>query len=164
MDEVSMRCGLLLETAQNHQDLVESALRELREHAHGLDDVVRAEIRRTLVDELGTVIHESALAVNALQVLQRRARMQSAASMLATGLLAAAVTAWVCWRWLPRPAEIDALRERRDRLAAQVELLERHTAPIDLRRCGSEQRWCVRIDRQAPAYGTDSDYRIVKGE
>jgi hypothetical protein len=34
---------------------------------------------------------------------------------------------------------------------------------VDLRHCGSDQRWCVRVDRKAPAYGEQGDYLVVKG-
>jgi hypothetical protein len=44
-----------------------------------------------------------------------------------------------------------------------VEALEQRGGLLDLRRCGNDARWCVRVDRHAPAYGEQADYLVVKG-
>jgi hypothetical protein len=163
LDETTMKCGLLLETAQTQQELVATGLQQLREHTHGLDGIVRAEIRQTLIDELGEVVHESERAVETLRSLERRARLRFLLSTLVIAVLSGAMTAGAAWWLLPTSAEINALRSRRDQLAAELATLQRSGGLIDLRRCGGGQRWCVRVDRKAPAYGDESDYLVVKG-
>jgi ParB-like chromosome segregation protein Spo0J len=163
LDETTMKYGLLLETAQTQQELVATGLQELRDHARGLDGIVRAEIRQTLIDELGEVVQESERAVATLRALERRARLRFLLSTLVTALLSGAMTAAAAWWLLPTSAEINALRSRRDQLAGELTTLQRNGGLIDLRRCGSGQRWCVRIDRKAPVYGDESDYLVVKG-
>jgi hypothetical protein len=34
---------------------------------------------------------------------------------------------------------------------------------LDVRTCGASARLCVRVDRNAPAYGPGADYLVVKG-
>jgi hypothetical protein len=163
LDETTMKCGLLLETAQTQQEHLATGLQELREHTRGLDGIVRAEIRQTLIDELGAVVHESERTVEALRALERRARLRFLLSTLVTAVLSGAMTAGAAWWLLPTSAEIIALRSRRDQLAEELTRLRRSGGLIDLRRCGSGQRWCVRVDRKAPVYGDESDYLVVKG-
>jgi hypothetical protein len=163
LDETAMKCGLLLETAHTQQEIVATGLQELRDHTRGLDGIVRTEIRQTLIDELGAVVHESERAVEALRTIERRARLRFLASTLVTAILSGAMTAAAAWWLLPTSAQIDALRVRRDQLAGEVATLQRNGGLIDLRRCGSGQRWCVRVDRRAPAYGDESDFMVLKG-
>lgn len=163
LDEDSMKLGLLLEAAQTQQELIASELSQLQAHARGLDDIVREQIRRTLVEELGTVVEESTRAVSALQSLERAANLRFLAWTLAMMLLVAASIAAAAWWLLPTPSQMNALRLRREQLLAELGNLEQRGGRIDLRRCGSEQRWCVRVDRQAPAFGQQADYLIVKG-
>jgi hypothetical protein len=163
LDESTMKCGLLLETAQTQQELIATGLQELREHTRGLDTIVRAEIRQTLIDELGAVVHESERAVETLRALERRARVRFVLSTLVTAALSGAMTAAAAWWLLPTSAEINALRARRDQLTGELATLQRSGGLIDLRRCGSGQRWCVRVDRKAPVYGDESDFLVVKG-
>ncbi len=163
LDATTMKCGLLLETAQTQQELLATGLQDLREHTRGLDGIVRAEIRQTLIDELGAVVHESERAVETLRALERRARLRFLLSTLVTALLSGTMTAAAAWWLLPTSTEISALRSRRDQLAEELATLQRNGGLIDLRRCGSGQRWCVRIDRKAPVYGEQSDYLVVKG-
>jgi hypothetical protein len=163
IDEPSMKFGLLLETAHAQQGLVESGLRQLHEHTQGLDSVVREQIRRTLIEELGTLVEESARAVAALRALERAFKLRVLLSSVMTTLLSGAATALAAWWLLPTPDQLAALRVQRDQLSAAIATLERQAGRIDLRRCGSEQRWCVRIDRLAPTYGEQADYRVVKG-
>ncbi|MGH8327807.1 MAG: hypothetical protein ACRET2_13715, partial [Steroidobacteraceae bacterium] len=67
------------------------------------------------------------------------------------------------WWMLPSRSEVAALRARRDALAANIARLQQRGGSVDLRRCGARARLCVRVDRDAPAYGADADYLIVKG-
>lgn len=163
LDETSMKCGLLLEGAQTQQETVAAALQELRDHTRGLDAIVRAEIRQTFIDELGAVVQESERAVETLRSLERHARLRFLLSMLLTAALSGAMTAAGAWWLLPTSAEITALRAKRDQLAQDLATVQRSGGLIELRRCGSTQRWCVRIDRRAPAYGDESDFFVVKG-
>jgi hypothetical protein len=163
IDEPAMKYGLLLEAAQAQQELIESGVRELREHTRGLDAVVREQIRRTLIEELGAVVEESNRAVDALRLLERGAKVRLVVSSLLATLLSGAAAAAAAWWLLPSPDQVRSLQAQRDRLAAEIELLDRQAGLIDLRRCGTERRWCVRIDRQAPVYGEQSDYLVVRG-
>src|SRR5580692_6379819 len=97
LDETTMKYGLLLETAQTQQELVATGLQELRDHTRGLDGIVRAEIRQTLIDELGEVVQESERAVATLRALERRARLRFLLSTMVTALLSAAMTAAAAW-------------------------------------------------------------------
>jgi hypothetical protein len=163
LDEATLKYGLLLETAQSQQKLIASSLRQLKGHTQELDTVVREQIRRTLVDELGAVVDESARAVQALRTLERAARLRFVTWTLAVTLLSGALSALSAWWLLPSGSQISALRLKREQLAAALAELEQRGALIDMRRCGSDQRWCVRVDRHAPAYGEQSDYLVIKG-
>ena len=55
----AMKFGLLMESAQAHQKLAETHLTKLLAHTQGLDDVVRDEIRRTLIEEFQALSAES---------------------------------------------------------------------------------------------------------
>jgi hypothetical protein len=48
-------------------------------------------------------------------------------------------------------------------MSAAIASLDERGGRIDLRRCGDSERWCVRVDRQAPVYGAQSDYYVLKG-
>jgi hypothetical protein len=163
LDDATMKYGLLLETAQTQQKLIASGLRQLKSHTQGLDAVVREQIRCTLVEELGAVVEQSTRTVDALRTLERAAHLRLIAWTLALTGLSGLVTGVSAWWLLPRPAQIEAMRAQREQLAVAIETLEKRGGLIDLRRCGSEQRWCARIDRQAPAYGGQSDYMVLKG-
>jgi hypothetical protein len=162
-----MACGLLMETAQTHQGLVDSALERLRAHTHGLDAVVREEIRRTLVEELQTLVNETGGAARALRALRHAANLRSAAWSVGIATLSSALALCMLFgaahTLLPSRSEIAALTMQRDNLAAAVARLERQGGRVDLRRCGDSQRYCVRIDRKAPAFGQHGDYLIVAG-
>jgi hypothetical protein len=163
MDETTMKFGLLMESAQAHQKLAETHLERLRAHTQDLDGVVREEIRRTLVEELRELTAESNRAAHALRAMKRAAGMRglilSAAAATLSTAIPFAIARWV----LPSPDQIDALRARRDQLAANVSALEQQGGRIEWRRCGESGRLCVHVDRTAPAYGDKGDYFVVKG-
>jgi ParB-like chromosome segregation protein Spo0J len=163
LDDAALKYGLLLETAQTQQKLIASSLRQLKGHTQELDVIVREQIRRTLVEELGAVVEESARAIQALRTLERAAKLRFIAWTLAATLLSGAATGLSAWWLLPSPSQISALRLKREQLAAALESLEQRGGLIDLRRCGSDERWCVRVDRRAPTYGEQADYLVVKG-
>jgi len=158
-----MKFGLLMESAQAHQKLAEAHLEKLRAHTQELDDVVREEIRRTLIDELQALTTETDRAAAALRKMQQAAHLRGVAWNIGFAVLCTAVPAAIAHFVLPTEGEIAALRLRRDSLAQNVAHLERLGGKSEWRSCGDAARLCVRIDRKAPAYGEKADYFIVKG-
>ena len=162
MDEDSVKLGLLMETAQSHQKTVEALLQKLKEHALGLDAVVRNRVRHVLVEELNTVRAETQGAVTALQALKRAAHARETFWTLGVTAIALGVALFAAWWVLPTPAEIAALRTERDALVSNIAALSQRGARADLRRCGTGHL-CVRVDLKAPRYGESSDYLIIRG-
>jgi hypothetical protein len=167
LNDETMKCGLLMETAQTHQSLADAALQKLRTHTQDLDAVVRDEIRRTLVEELRSLANEIEGAARSLRSLAHVATIRSALWSIGTITLTGALTLAmiiVAARWLlPSHSEIAALAARRDELALVVARLEQRGGRMDLRRCGDSERYCVRVDRNAPAFGRQADYLVVAG-
>lgn len=163
MDDETMKVGLLMEAAQSHQKLAEASLRKLKAHTHDLDNLVREEIRRTVVDELQALAADSQRAVDALQRLRRAANARVALWSVGITASCSALALGLAWWVLPSQSEISALRTKRDEFAVAIERLGKQGGRIDLRRCGIEQRLCVRVDRKSPAYGTSADYFVVQG-
>ncbi len=167
MNDETMKCGLLMETAQTHQSLADGALQKLRAHTQDLDVVVRDEIRRTLLEELQLLASESKDAARALRSLAQSANARVALWSIGTVTLCSAIGIAMIVataRWLlPSHAEIAALSAQRDELAVAVARLEARGGRIDLRHCGDPGRYCVRVDRKAPAFGQQADYLIVAG-
>ncbi len=75
-DEVTMKLGLLMESAQAHQKLVDTHLERLRAHTQELDGIVREEIRRTLIEEFQSLSAECKRAAQALNGLKRAANLR----------------------------------------------------------------------------------------
>jgi hypothetical protein len=163
MTEDTRKVGLLMESAQTHQALVTENLQRLQAHVRDLDSVVRDEIRRTLLEELQAVSTESHAAVQALRRAGGRAHSRLLMAGVGFVLLGTAIPAGLLAWIIPSPAEIFALRSQRADLENAVLRLKQEGAQIDWRRCGDEQRLCVRIDRKAPAFGDQGDYRIARG-
>jgi hypothetical protein len=71
----------------------------------------------------------------------------------------------VAARWLLPSHARDriTLTAKRDELSLAIAHLEERGGRIDLRRCGDHGRYCVRVDRKAPAFGPQADYLIVAG-
>jgi hypothetical protein len=159
----TMKLGLLMEAAHTQQALAESALARLKAHVSDLDDIVREEIRRTLVEELQTLGEESKRAAEALRRLGRSANTRVVLWSVGLTFLCAALPMVGEWWLLPSQSELAALRAKRDDLAASVARLEQRGGRIDLRRCGGTDRLCVRVDRKAPIYGEAADYFVLKG-
>jgi C4-dicarboxylate-specific signal transduction histidine kinase len=163
LDDKTMKLGLLLETAQTQQRLIGLSLRQLKAHTQELDDIVREQIRRTLAEEFGALVEEAARALQVLRDLKRSARLQIASwTMLAT-IIVSAIAVLCVWWLIPSQAQISALRLKQQQLSTAIDTLQQLGGRIDLRRCGDTERWCVRVERQAPAYGEQSDYYVVKG-
>jgi len=162
MDQDSVKLGLLMETAQIHQKLAESAIEKLSGHTHALEAVARDQITRALVDALKTVHTEAQRAVEALQRIKREANARVALWTLGLTVISVAIALFLAWWVLPTPAEIARLRTERDELASNIAVLSQRCARADLRRCGAG-RVCMRVDRTAPRYGESSDYLVIKG-
>ena len=161
--EDSMTVGLLLESAHAQQRLAEQVLEALKCHAQSLDTVARDEIRRVLVDELQPLDGEIAKLVRSAERSSRAYSWRSATFTLATTVLCAlfpmAVSRWV----LPSPEQVTQLKAERDLLTRQLKLLTDEGARIELRRCGSGARLCVRIDPSAPRFGEHADFHVLAG-
>jgi hypothetical protein len=163
MEDNTLKLGLLMEAAQAQQALAETTLEKLSAHIRDLDDIVRDEIRRTLVEELQVLGNEGRHAAEALRRLGRSANVRVSLWSVGMTLLCTAIPLSAAWWFLPSQGELAALRARRDELASSVARLEQRGARIDLRRCGGSDRLCVRVDRKAPVYGAAADYFVVKG-
>jgi Na+-transporting NADH:ubiquinone oxidoreductase subunit NqrB len=163
LDPDTMKLGLMMETAQTQQRLTASTLKQLKAHTQELDNIVREQIRRTLTDEFGALIEEAEHAIQLLRGLKQATRWQFASWTILATVLVGAISMLCVWCLVPSSAQISALRTRQQQLIAAIDALEQRGGRIDLRRCGSSDRWCVRVDRQAPTYGEQSDYYVVKG-
>ena len=159
----AMRLGLLMEAAQAQQRLGQESLERLAEHTRDLDTIVRDEIRRTVAEALGSVASESRRATESLQRMRRAANVRTLLWTVSIVMVCSGVAMGEAWWLLPSQSEIAALRARRDALASDIAGLERRGGMLDLRTCGARGRLCVRVDRNAPAYGPAADYLVVKG-
>ena len=163
MDETAMKLGLLMEAAHANQKAAESSLRKLRSATASVAEIVREEVHRAAIAELQSLAADSNRASLALREVRRAANVRvlvwsvcitTVCSMIPLGL--------ACWI-IPSRAEISALRARHDELLTRIASLEQRGGRIDLRRCGSGARLCVRVDRKAPTFGEQSDYLVVRG-
>jgi ATP-dependent Clp protease ATP-binding subunit ClpA len=163
VDEATMRVGLLMESAQAHQKMAETHLERLRAHTQDLDEIVREEIRRTLIEELQSLTAESKRAMQALSNMKRAANMRGLLWSAAIAVLCTAIPSVIA-RWvLPSASEISTLRAEREQLAMSVARLKQQGGLVNWRYCGEAGRLCVRVDRNAPTYGEKADYFVVRG-
>ncbi len=162
-DSETLRMGLLMEGVQAQQQIAEASLEKLRVHTLGLDDVVREEIRRTLINELRELNHENQQTVRSLRAIRRIADRRGIFTCLTVAALCAIIPCAIVRVALPTPEEIVRLRSERDTLMQNLARLERIGGRVELRRCGATSRLCVRVDAKASAYGLKADYLIVKG-
>ena len=163
LTDEAMKLGLLMEAAQAQQRLGQESLERLAAHTRDIDVIVRDEIRRTVAEALGNVAGESRLATESLQRVRRAANMRTLLWTVTIAMVCSGIAMGEAWWLLPSQGEIAALRIRRDALASNVARLERRGGMLDVRACGARARLCVRVDRNAPAYGPGADYLIVKG-
>jgi hypothetical protein len=163
LSEEAMKVGLLLETTETQERLIASSLKQLRSHTEDLDAIVREQIRSSLSEEFGALIEESARATQTLQALKRAAGLRFGSWILGATLILCAAASASAWWLLPSASQIEVLRARQTQLNAAISSLEQRGGRIDMRRCGDSSRWCVRVDRQAPVYGAQSDYYVLKG-
>jgi ferric-dicitrate binding protein FerR (iron transport regulator) len=162
MDETAVKFGLLMESAQAQQRLAEHSLETLRSHTQHLDALVRAELRRTFVEELTGLDSAIKRAIHALDDLRRAANLRLLFVGAGIILTCATASGGLVWWALPTPGELAALRTQRAALAQNIARLEQSGGRIDLRRCADSQRLCVRVERGS-AYGANSDYFVLKG-
>jgi hypothetical protein len=163
IDDVTMKMGLLMESAQAHQKLAENQLQNLRAHTQDLDSVVRDEIRRTLVDELQMLTAETTRATQALEKVRRRAGKRVSVLSILIAIVCAVLPIAVAHWALPSAAQLETLRARREELSISVAKLEQAGGRTDWRRCGEARRLCVRVDRSAPTYGEKADFYVIAG-
>ena len=128
-----------------------------------LDTIVREEIRATLLEEMQALDEESRRAAEALRRLQRTANLRLILWSTTVLSLASLLPCAIAWWLLPTRAEIQTLAAKRDELSANIDRLSRQGGNVELRRCGTTQRLCVRVERSAPAYGAAGDFLILKG-
>ena len=162
VDETTMKFGLLMESAQAHQKLAETHLERLRAHTQDLDGVCA---RRFAVRSSRSSRGQRRKQSGGTGAARRETRRRHARTLIerrGRGTFDRGPFAFARWI-LPSPAQIDALRARRDQLAANVSRLEQQGGRIEWRRCGESARLCVHVDRTAPAYGDKGDYFVVKG-
>ncbi len=152
-----------MEAAQQHQQQAQIAIERLTAMAQGLDQVVRQEIRSAFAEEFQTLGVASRHAAEALHSVRRAASVRLALWAIAVIAACSAIPAAIAWTVLPSRAEVAQARQERDELAATVARLREQGGAIDLRRCGSAGRLCVRVERSGPAYGTHADYLVVAG-
>ena len=158
-----MQLGLLMEAAQTQQKSAESSLRKLKAATNDLATLVRDEVRNVIVNELQSLEADSKRASNALREVQRAATLRVLVWSVGITTLSSAIPLLLtCWL-IPSHGEIAVLRARHDELTTKIASLEERGGRIDLRRCGSGARLCVRVDRKAPSYGEQSDYLVVRG-
>ena len=125
--------------------------------------MIREEIRRAFIAELGALIDESTRAANELRALGRAATLRVAYRGALIGVVPGVLVVLLLSHWLPPAGQIAALRLERQQLSAAVAQLADSGGRIDLRHCGNASRLCVRVDRRAPAYGEQADYLVVRG-
>ena len=158
-----MKLGLLLESAHAHQTLAETALEKLKAQVGELGGIAREEIRATLIEELQALGDDSRQATETLRRLRHVADLRVALWTLGMAALACAVPVTAGWWLLPSRGELAGLAVRRDMLEASVARLKAEGGEIELRRCGSARRLCVRVDRKAGSYGEAGDFLVAKG-
>ena len=162
-DDETMKLGMLMESALAQQKMADDHLQKLKVHTRDLDQVVRGEIRQTLVEEFQSLAGESDRAARALRALQATPHLRGIIAGFGIMIACALMATLIAWRVLPSASSVAAQRAERDVLARNIADLERRGGKIEWRSCGDPGRLCVRIERGAPVYGLKSDYYIVKG-
>jgi uncharacterized protein involved in exopolysaccharide biosynthesis len=163
VDDLTVRAGLLLDTVESQRAQATEVLERLQQHLTQIDDVVRDEIRATLLEELRTLAEEGRQASASLRRLGQAAHAHLGLWSAAIAACAAAVPLALSWWLTPSAAELDALRASRAELRANLAQLSAQGGRVQLRHCGDIPRLCVRVERAAPRYGEGGEYAIVKG-
>jgi thioredoxin-like negative regulator of GroEL len=96
MNDDTMKLGLLMESVQVQQKLVEENLAALKAHTRDLDGIVRDEIRRTLIEEFEALTAEGQRAASALRAMGRAAGLRMAIWSLALSALCTVIPGAPC--------------------------------------------------------------------
>lgn len=163
MEGATTREESLREALERQQRLTEVVIERLTAMAQDFDQVMRQELRSAFSEEFQVLGAASERAARALHAVRRAASMRIALWAVGVTVACSAIPLAVAWGVLPSRAELARMRVERDELAASLARLRDQGGKIDLRRCGTESRLCVRVERTSPAYGPDADYLIVKG-
>jgi hypothetical protein len=163
MEDDTLKVGMLMEAAQAQQALAATTLDRLRDHTAGIDALVRDEIRATLLEEMQALSEDTRRAAESLRRLQRTANLRLIVWSAAVLGIASLLPCTIAWWLLPTRAEIQSLAARREELSANIARLSRQGGNVELRHCGTAQRLCVQVERNAPIYGAAGDFLIVKG-
>lgn len=166
MDEESLKLGLLLETAQTHQKLVEALIEKLKAHTQGLEAVVREEVRRALDEELRELEQQANQAAEALEKMRRAADWRQILLGGVLAVLVAGITLGGFWLMAPSREEILKLRAERAELQSAIDLLASRGGRADLKPCGADKshaHLCVRVEPRLGRYGEERDYFVIKG-
>jgi hypothetical protein len=168
MSETSVRedtvnIGLLMEAAQTHQDMAQTALQRLNDHAAGLDEVVRDAVRRAVVAEFGALGEHCTQTIESIRGLSRVATRRSVWTGAILAAIPAIIVAVALPYCLPGRAQVAAQKAQLSILQDNVARLAQTGGRIDLRHCGETARLCVRVDRHAPSFGEHADYFVVQG-
>lgn len=158
----TLRVGLLLETAQAQQRVGEEVFERLRDHLRALDGLVRAEVARAACESLEALSSEAEQAEAALRRLRQETAVRVLTWSLAAMALSAAITLVIVHRLLPSSEQVSVLRARRALYASDIRRLRQFGGTVDLRRCGTTGRLCVRVYPSGPRYGRHGDYLLVK--
>src|SRR5215831_1903590 len=110
MEELTVKLGLLMESAEAQQALAANALERLREHTAGIDAVVREEIRATLLEELQALSVEGQRTARALVGMRRAIGVRALLLNAGTAAVAAAIPLTYTWWVTPSQSEVRALR------------------------------------------------------
>ncbi len=159
----TLRVGLLLETAQAQQRVGEELFERLRDHLRALDAMVRAEVARAACESLGALSSEAEQAQATLRRLGQGTTIRLLAWNTAAMALSVAVTFAIVHLLLPSRAQVSELRARRELYAADIRRLRQFGGAVDLRRCGTTGKLCVRVHPNGPRYGRHGDYLLVNG-
>ena len=160
----ALRIGALLDAAERQQQAVQEAITRLAAQADALDAVLREQVREVLLSEFRALGDAGQVAAQALEGVRRAAGTRLAVWSLAVAACCTSVPLAVGRLLLPSAAEVERLRREATELSATVAELRAHGGGIDLRRCGSPPKLCVRVERSGPSFGQGGDYLMVKGE
>lgn len=162
MDEIPLRADVVMEEAQWHESRSQEISERLETVSDAVGEIVRAELHAAFAEEFQALGAASARAAEALSAVRRAASVRVALWAIGVAAACSAVPAMVAWTLLPTRAQLEHLRRDRARLVANVARLRRAGGRIELRRCGSPGRLCVRVERDSPSYGPHGDFLIVK--
>lgn len=131
--------------------------------ARELEQALRDGLRAVFEEEFEALGQAGRRAAEALNAVRRVASLRLALWAVVVVICCSVIPLAIVRVAVPTRAELTRLRSERDALEAQVAQLSRRGGRIDLRRCGASGRLCARVERDAPRYGADGDYYVLKG-